>query len=216
MKRSRTLFAIVAVLVVVVGAIGLLRTNLDAQPKPTLTRQWPTFTMIYREFDKDPISDRVGTDRTVRLDVVDDFTWRAEVIRDAVNPQAVGSYGDLKDGTYTSHNVMANQTQVEQVGSETTVSVTTEVYPQFWSEMQRGVGRGQGYAEAPAASGRVAKVKTTSEPCSARPELQCRTGKTTVDTTRRIEFQGAIPVGAEVTVDGEVIRRIELESLVLK
>jgi hypothetical protein len=92
-------FSLITELVLIVGA-GILTVLLVQQgsaQNASVEKSWPSFTMQFVEKQFDASTGKVVVDQTLHLVVVDDYTCRADVIADALQPQQVGTFITVKN-----------------------------------------------------------------------------------------------------------------------
>jgi hypothetical protein len=157
---------------VLAGALLLLggRNGSEAQPvgQAVAASIWPPFTIVYTVRDIDPVTGELVIDQTSRAVVEDNYTWRSEVIRDGINPDAVGSYRELRDGVLVEYNAHYGETNRTDVGQGSVVPITEELSPVTLASLRRGRGPvvGEGWTQATArAPGRVTFEQSATVPC---------------------------------------------------
>lgn len=230
------LIALVAIAVV----LGLLASQFSRRgtaQTPSVQREWPSFTMQFIARQVDPSTGRTIIDRTYRLVVVDDNTWRADIITDTIHPQEVNSFFAVKDHVYYTYGAAGNTFTRRPVQADTVVSITPDLYPGVYSHVHDGIDKGwttDRSMQAPAASGvvnvpTVTVVKQEATPCGT-PAPGTAAPASCIDE-QRIDFaantinsgptagkqmpRGGIPVYAEERLNGVIVRQFIAQSLQL-
>lgn len=200
------------------GGLLLQDTRSGTEAQTMVASAWPPFSATYTVRNIDPITGELMIDQTSRAEVQDAYTWRAEVVRDGINPNQVGSYRELRDGVLVEYNANYKTTERRDVGRGTVVPITEELSPMTLQALERGGGPvvSTGWTRAAvAAPGRIAFELRTTAPCVpeptplaspvptptyppppgvvrpkvlARGPLVCSPGAQTVQVEQRIEF----------------------------
>lgn len=214
--------------------LGLMTAHPWRTNAQTYQQLWPRFTMVYTVQEYQGAGGSLSEDRTWRLVVTNDQTWRAEILRDGINPREVGSYKSFVNGKVTFYSAAANNTNEFPVETAL-VNVTTELVPTYFKRISLAqVTAGTGWRDSSAAPiGQVEKVQTTSTPCpsttampsaAARLPSQnvCGRGITNVMEEHRVAFDartirtdglGGIAVSSETKVNGKTTRLFHADSL---
>lgn len=212
--------------------VPVLNSDATAQPsKPAPL--WPSFTLTYAVWERDPRTGAVWLDQTRRISVVNEYDWRDEVLRDAVDPAAVGSYTEFRQGVLITYDAALDDRRVIN-DIEGTTATQFELTPQLYPRLRFGIGPDLGFAKTSAtAPERLAWRRVSSVPCAPAPPrtergpLVCRDAATPLEEEELVEFDaatagtgskgprayhGAIPVYGERRIGGEVVRRFEAIS----
>ncbi|MBI2761176.1 MAG: hypothetical protein HYX51_07105 [Chloroflexi bacterium] len=216
--------AILALFVVVMA-----RSASEAQPK-VYAQLWPPFTMVFSVRDIDPATGDLVIDQTWRLTVQDEYHWRKDLTRDALQPDEVGSYAEWNAGVLTEYSAQKKYTQrLGQSAPRTVTTITEELNPTLLLNINDNREGHRGWQAATAqAPGRVAKTRVSNAACvpPPRPQAQgplvCRSGQTMVPTETRVEwtqdsirspYVGGVAVFGERRVNGVVVHSFRSDSL---
>ncbi|MGI8970340.1 MAG: hypothetical protein ACR2HB_06500 [Dehalococcoidia bacterium] len=205
-----------------------------------VAKQWPAFTMVYSVYQYDAVQKRVMQDQTHRVMVNNEFSWRDEILSDAVNPAAVGSYTEFKDQVLSSYFADLKLSGQRTLPPNTITSITPELDPNRFVSIRDG--REQGWGDETPASASIAgsaktlaKVRTRAVTCAppsqtgAQGQIACPAGASSVQAEERIAFDadsldtspsagrqtpvGGIVVNYEKQFDGVLIRKFTAQSL---
>ena len=151
-----------------------------AGEQPPRPRLWPAFTLTYQIRDIEPVSGALVTDQKWKVSAEDAYTWRADLLSDALNPRSEGSYRELRDGVYTQFDAVFGRTRRDEAfGKNAVTPITDELNPNLIFYLLEGRdGRNErGWVRSStAAPGRVVYAVTRQMDCQPPPELPARSG----------------------------------------
>lgn len=117
-----------------VATAAIVVANVWPSGHTRYVKYWPAFTMEFtlRRFDT---GGNLAFDELVHLVVVDDFTWRSDVVTDRIAPSANGSYHELKNGVYSVYNSENRELTKRSVGKDVIVPVTDWLNPNLFRKI---------------------------------------------------------------------------------
>lgn len=230
------------VLVTGLGAVvsaGLLIAFLvprGAAQNPNVEKSWPSFTMQFMEKQFDPNTGKQIVDQTYRLVVVDDNTWRADIVADALHPAQVGSFFAVKNQVYYTYGAAGHTFATRPVEDNTVVAIAPDLYPGVYSRITDGADKGWSFMSGspPTSIADIVNVPMTT--ATKQDMVTCGTATpgtagSSCSETKRIDFatntiatgpaagnqvpRGGIPVYAEDRVNGVLVRQLVAASLQL-
>lgn len=197
--------SLIAVAIAIASGVLLRASGVGAVDPGPPVQEWPAFQMTYSEYEADAATGAVLLDRTHQLVVSNDLTWRDEVTRDAVDPQEVGSYRELRDGVYTTYSAKIRHSTTNVTPG--TVGITPELMPTLYAMVRAGRYLGQGFSPVEAQPGRYAAVRIQDD---AREHIEFDTAHI------NDKVHAGITISAERVVGGKVVRRFKADSLTVQ
>jgi hypothetical protein len=124
--------------------------------------------MTYTLFRIAPATGEVITDETWQVSARSEWDWRADLVRDSVNPKRVGSYRIFKDLTETYYDAYLNviRTSEESKKGPSLLSINEWLSPTRLPKIRTGAeGPWSRTDGAAAASDRISYVRASSAGC---------------------------------------------------
>lgn len=219
----RTRFLLTGLVVMAIGAVMLATWSQQRghAENPIPTRQWPSFTMQFTNRQFDAVTGNAVINETSRLTLVDDYTWRVDVINDSVHPALIGSWRVFKDGQYTTYNAELRSFSQTRPPSGDVIAISRELVPGIYSRVRTGGEPGwtlQASALPPPVTDVVALPKVTFLKQTPDEVDRIDFAANTVNSSPTLDKQrpvGGIPVYAETRMNDKLIHQFVVESLQL-
>lgn len=192
-------------LVLVLAAAMLFSARSSSEAQPIVARSWPPFTMVYSQWEIDPVTGVLMRDHTVRFEAQDSTNYRAEVLSDRVKPSEAGSFTELRDGVLTTYNATYRNPSRQDVGRGVIVPIIPELSPNALGDLRRGRGPvpEDGWVSAtPSQPGRIAFEQQKTLPCIATRTPAPPLPITPPPPPPGITRQQVVPVGPQACTGG--------------
>lgn len=214
----RKTIAVLIMAIIVIGAVFSFFQQSNAAPVLP-SQKWPAFTMVYQEWRYGlGINGNPGTQR-IKLTYTDALHWRTEILSHSAIPAVAGAWDEYDGATVTSFDPRTGQKTVNNVALDQGIHISAEwLRPDYVSFLmnkplvtqlaERAVGeKGLEYIE--------------HLPCTDPSGIEkqaglasCASNQREAKRTIRYRQQDNIPLEITDTLDGVVVQRITIESLV--
>lgn len=222
-SRNPVPFVVAAIVVFsAIAAVGAVvwspwADESEAQPGDgALARLWPQFEMTFSIRDVDPSTGTVIADQTWRLRADSERSWRADVVRDALDPANIGSYREFRDGVHTQYFAATDHVSTYRVETpDEVVALSEELDPTLypWITNPNGDRHAAERWQVDQIEPNVVLTRSSATtPCGG--DTCAETTRIWWDTTsERTGFLSPLPARAERTVDGTIVHSFVVESL---
>ena len=217
----RKIILILTTAIVVVGAIFSIFQQSSASPVIP-SQKWPAFTMVYQEWRYGlGINGSSGMQR-IKLTYTDAFHWRTEILYHSAVPEVVGAWDEYNGASVTSFDPRIGQTTVNNVALDQGIHISAEwLRPDYISSLLSKPSTTQRKEKLPTEKGLEHIEKL---PCTDPSSIEKLAGLSSCasssqrEAKRNIRYrqQDNIPLEIVDTLDGVVVQRITIESLVIQ